>query len=79
MDKEIKIGDKLYYHGLGYGSETFVYDIYKDDNGLMIVHANNGARGNYSDVVSNVGNLCISKEVVNKRLVNTGNRVNLIE
>lgn len=65
---ELKIGDKVYYQGLGWGSETFVFNIY-EENGIKIIHANNGVKRNYDEVIANTGSLCVSKEVINKRLI----------
>lgn len=64
----LSIGDKLYYHGLGYGSETFVYNLYLSDDGIEMVHANNGCIRRLSDVLSGKTNLYANKDFINKKL-----------
>lgn len=75
---ELKIGDKVYYHGLGFGAETFVFNIYTNEKGVRIVNANNGVKRNYDEVIANTGALCTSKEVINKRLIDLGTNRTLI-
>lgn len=64
---ELKKGDTLYYQGLGWGSETFVFNIIEED-GKKIVHANNGVKRDYEKVVSNTCDLYASKDEINKKL-----------
>lgn len=66
--KTISTGDKLYYHGLGYGSETFVYNIYTSDYGIEMVHANNGCIRRLSDIINGNTNLYVDKDLLNEKL-----------
>ena len=70
MKKQVKlnIGDKLYYHGLGYGSETFVFNIFINDDGEEMVNANNGCIRKLSDVLDGKTNLYQNKDLINEKL-----------
>lgn len=70
MQNQVKlnIGDKIYYHGLGYGYETFVYNIYTEEDGIEMVHANNGCIRILSDVIFGKTNIYADKELLNKKL-----------
>ena len=74
---ELKKGDKLYYRGMGWGSETYVFNIFEYD-GDIIIHANNGVKRKYKDVINNIGNLCISKKAINEKLISIGTSCTLI-
>lgn len=71
--EDLKYGDVLYYRGLGYGSETYVFDIIEAD-GKKIVHANNGIKRDYEKVINNNCDLYTSKEAINKKLADIGTR-----
>jgi len=68
MEREIKKGDTLYYLGIGWGSETQVFNIVEGENGKKIVHANNGVKRDYEKVITNTCDLFTSKEEINKHL-----------
>jgi len=74
---ELKKGDKLYYRGLGWGFETFVFDII-EENGNKTVHANNGVKRDYEKVVKNECDLYTSKDAINKKLIDIGTSCTLI-
>lgn len=74
---ELKIGDILYYRGLGYGVKTHVFDIIQE-NGKKIVHANNGVKRDYEEVINNKCDLYTSKEALNSRLIDIGTSCNLV-
>ena len=66
---ELKKGDILYYRGLSWGEETYVFRIIEED-GKKIVHANNGVKRDYDSVVNNKCDLYTSKEEINKSHIN---------
>jgi len=63
-------GQKLYYVGIGYGIETFCYEII-EINGARIIHTNDGVKRNESDVINGACDLYVSKELANTRLSNS--------
>jgi len=65
--KEIKVGQVLYYHGLGYGFKTYCFKIVLKE-GVRFVHANDGTIRKEEDVINNTCNLYSSKEEINKKL-----------
>ena len=67
MTQDLEKGDVLYYQGIGWGSETFVFQII-EENGIKIVHANNGVKRDYEKVVNNTCDLYTSKEEINNKL-----------
>jgi len=67
MITELKIGDPVYYQGLGWGAETFIFNILEKD-GEKIIHANNGVKRKYEEVLNNTCDLYSSKEEINKKL-----------
>jgi len=67
MRQDLKKGDVLYYQGLGWGAETYVFNII-EENGKKIVHANNGVKRDYEKVITNTCDLYTSKEEINKKL-----------
>lgn len=70
MTLELKKGDVLYYLGIGWGFETYVFEII-EENGNKIVHANNGVKRDYDKVINNTCDLYTSKEEINKKLADS--------
>jgi hypothetical protein len=64
---EIKIGQELYYQGLGYGIKDKCWKI-DIINGERYVHTNTGIIRKEIDVINNTCDLFSSKEEINKRL-----------
>lgn len=58
----------LYYVGGGYVFKTYAFRIFVED-GIEQVEANNGVIRNVADVTNNVGNLLLSKEIANSKVV----------
>ena len=67
MENSIKIGQELYYQGLGWGLKTYCYKIVEED-GIRYVHANDGTIRKEINVINNSCDLFSSKEEINKKL-----------
>ena len=66
-DKHIEKYHSLYFLGLGYGLETYCYDIYIKD-GIRYIQTNNGTHRKESDILLNSKDLFTTKEAINKKL-----------